>query len=299
MSTPTTTGTYVCRYCRQVSDPTQASCIRCGAPVDVRASVSDSGWQAQPPIKDMARIQFGQSRLQIEGTLVPVADFALAPSEWVYFSHHSLLWADQSAQLAAMPMKGGLKRRMAGLPLVMMQGSGPGHLALSDNHAGELIALPLQNGQSIWVREHRFVAASGNISYDWQSTHIWFRTGTGDDTETHYPLGQFGDTFTAHQTPGLLLVHSPGNTFVRDLRAGETLLIQPTSLIYRDITVRMQLHFEYPRGNRGSFWNSKYNNRTVWLRLFGPGRVAVQSKFEKPETSERITGSSRATVHKW
>ena len=41
--------TYVCRYCRQPSDARQVSCPNCGAPVDVREVVSDSGWREQPP----------------------------------------------------------------------------------------------------------------------------------------------------------------------------------------------------------------------------------------------------------
>jgi uncharacterized protein (AIM24 family) len=298
MSTPTASATYVCRYCRQVSDPTQQTCVRCGAPVDVRASVSDSGWQRQPPIKDMARIQFGQSHLQVEGTLVPVADFNLSANEWVYFSHHTMLWADPTTRLGTMPMKGGFKRMMAGLPLIMMQAQGPGHVALSDNHAGDLIALPLQHGQSMWAREHRFVAATGNIDYTWVDNHIWFQTGTGDDRETHYPLGQFGDVFTAKEAPGLLLLHSPGNTFVRDLKANERLLVQPTAVLYHDVSVQKHLHLEYPHG-RGMGWTSRFSNRTVWMRLTGPGRVAVQSKFTPPETSEAITRCSSATKKQW
>jgi hypothetical protein len=37
----------------------------------------------------------------------------------------------------------------------------------------------------------------------------------------------------------------------------------------------------------------------VWLRLFGPGRVAVQSIFERLEESERITDSSGHTAQQW
>ena len=59
--------------------PAALSCPNCGAPVDVRRRVSDSGWVEQPAIKDMAKIQFGQSFCQVEGTLVPSADFTLAP----------------------------------------------------------------------------------------------------------------------------------------------------------------------------------------------------------------------------
>ncbi|MBO0839672.1 MAG: AIM24 family protein [Sciscionella sp.] len=296
---PEQVGEYICRYCRHLSDATATACPRCGAPVDVRASVSDSGWQKQPPIKDMARLQFGQSYCQIGGIIVPSADFALAQGDSIYFSHHTLLWADENAQLGNMPMKGAWRRKISGLDVVMMTGQGPGHIALSDNHAGDIVALPLDHGQQIWVREHRFLVATGTVNYDFNRTGIWFTTGTGDDRETHYPLGYFADTFTAQHGPGLLLLHSPGNTFVRDLAHGESMLIQPSALLYRDLSVRMHLHLEYPRSENMTFFFTKYNYRTVWLRLTGPGRVAVQSVYERPESSERITSHSGATTRQW
>ncbi|HEX3786423.1 MAG TPA: AIM24 family protein [Pseudonocardiaceae bacterium] len=289
---------YVCRYCRQISDATVPSCPRCGAPTDVRESVSDSGWRKQPAIKDMARIQFGQSTLQIEGTYVPVADFALAGEESIYFSHHVLLWTDPTARLGSMGMAGGWKRMMAGLPLIMMEGRGPGHIALSDNHAGDVVVLPLEHGQRIWTREHRFLAATGNINYGWEASPVWYTTGSGDDRETHYPMGMFGDIFTAQNAPGLLLLHSPGNTFVRDLARGESLLVQPSALLYRDISVNMHLHLEYPHSQGRFSWRT-FSYRTVWLRLTGPGRVAVQSVYQRPEEAEMITSHSYATSRSW
>ncbi len=300
MSSPSTVGTgqYTCRYCRQLSDPSGTSCPRCGAPIDVRAVVSDSGWQQQPPIRDMARIQFGQSYCQIEGAFVPVADFALAGQEWIYFSHHNLLWTDPSVRLTNMRLSGAWNRMRAGLPVIMMEARGPGHIALSDNAAGEVVALPLQDRQQIWVREHRFLVATGNVTYTWEQSPVWFVTGSGDEAETHYPMGLFGDIFTAQASPGLLLLHSPGNTFVRDLRPYESILIQPTALLYRDVTVSMHLHLEYPH-QRGWNFHRSYSYRNVWVRLVGPGRVAVQSVYERPETSEPITSHSYATSRQW
>lgn len=289
---------YTCRYCRQPSDPTATSCPRCGAPVDVRAAMTKSGWMRQPPIPDMARIQFGQSHLQIEGTGVPVADFTLADRDWIFFSHHTLLWTEPGVRIESMGLSGGWKRMMAGLPLFMLTGSGPGHIALSDNHAGDVVALPLAPGQAIWVREHRFVSATGTVAYDWQPTGVWYDTGTGDDKETHYPLGRFGDIFHTTNAPGLVLLHSPGNTFIRDLAPNQTLLVQPSALLYRDTTVQVHLHLEYPRSQGISFWTS-YSYRNVWLRLVGPGRVAVHSVFERPESSQMIRGHSRATTWRW
>ncbi|MGI8493159.1 MAG: AIM24 family protein [Acidimicrobiales bacterium] len=301
-------GTYTCRYCRLPSDASAPACPNCGAPVDVKAMVSRSGWEPQPPIKDMARIQFGRSTCQIEGTYVPVADFGLAPAqpdvgqsgggEWVYFSHHHLLWAEPGVDLATRPMSGGWNRVRAGLPLVMMQAHGPGHLALSDDSPGEVVAIPIQHGQEVWVREHRFLAATGNVGYRWDQSGIWYVTGSGDDQETHYPVGMYIDRFFAQGGPGLLLLHSPGNTFIRDLPAGETICIQPSSLLYKDPTVGMQLHLEYPH-SAGLSWGRAYSYRHIWLRMWGPGRVAVQSVFERPEDSGYVQRSSPATVAQW
>lgn len=294
----TGSATYICRYCRQPSDPSGHSCPLCGATIDVRAVVSSSGWQEQPAIRDMARIQFGQSSCQVEGTMVPVADFNLAPSDWIYFSHHSLLWTEQTVRLEALKMPGGWSRRLAGIPLVMMQAAGPGHVALSDDHPGEVIALPLAGGQAIIVREHRLLAATASVGYDWHQSGIWFTTGTGDDRETHYPLGQYVDAFSAQGGHGLLLLHSPGNTFIRDLQPGETVLLQPTSLLYWDTTVSLDIHFEYPHA-QNAIWSSRYSYRTVWLRASGPGRIAMQSVYTRPHTSQRVTSSSGATRHDW
>jgi uncharacterized protein (AIM24 family) len=292
-------NTYVCRYCRQPSDPNSPTCPLCGAPVDIRSSVSDSGWVEQPPIKDMARLQFGQSHVQIAGTTVPVAEFNLAPNDWIYFSHHTLLWSEPATRLANMPMRGAWSRTMAGMPLMMLEARGPGHIALSDNHAGEVVALPLQRGQQMWVREHRFLTATGNIRYDWHPTDVWYQTGDGNDRETHYPMGQFGDVFGAHEGPGLLLLHSPGNTFIRDLQPGQTLLVQPSSLLYRDVSVRMHLHLEYPRNMGFAFWSNRWSYRSIWVRVFGPGRIAVQSVYSPPEDTEMIQNHSYATRHHW
>ena len=82
-------NTYICRYCRQPSDPNSPTCPLCGAPVDIRSSVSESGWVKQPPIRDMARLQLGQSHCQIAGTTVPAAEFNLAPEDTEVIRRHS------------------------------------------------------------------------------------------------------------------------------------------------------------------------------------------------------------------
>ena len=132
---PAHTG-YTCRYCRLPSDATGTYCPNCGAPVDVKATVSDSGWVEQPAVRDMAKIQFGQSYCQVEGTLVPSSDFALAPDDGVVFSHHTLLWVGPGTHLEPWSKGSFFNRSFAGMPLVLMRASGPGHVALSEDHPG-------------------------------------------------------------------------------------------------------------------------------------------------------------------
>jgi uncharacterized protein (AIM24 family) len=272
------------------------SCPSCGSPVDVRSSVTRSGWSELPPIRDMARIQFGQSFCQIEGKCVPVADFNLAAGDGVYFTHHLLLWKDEPVTIGVMPLAKGWKRLFAGLPLIMTQATGPGRIAFSRDQAGEVIALPLEAGQSIDVREHVFMVATSGVAYDWFQSGIWFRTSDGKETETHYPIGMFMDRFKAGAQPGLLLLHGAGNIFVRRLEPGQSILIKPTSLLFKDESTRMHLHVEKPAGA----WNTwrPWYARFLWLRLTGPGRVAVQSHYEPlQDNGMNLVGAEPQTTY--
>ena len=291
-------STYTCPYCRMNSDGTDRTCSHCGAPVDVRLKVTNSGWIEQPPIRDMARLRFSRSTVQISGAYVPVAEMGLNGDDWVYFSHHNLLHTDTDVKLDNLPLRGAWKRMRAGMPVIMMTARGPGHIAFSADKPGETLAVPLNPNWAIDVTEHRFLVATGNVTYDYDQSHVWFTTGSGDDTEWHYPIGQYIDTFSATGAPGLLLLHAPGNTFIRDLRPQEQILVQPAGLIYKDRSVRMHLHFEYPRGQ---YWYSsaRWQAKSTWLALTGPGRVAISSAFENPEGSGSVTRTSGSTTQHW
>ena len=246
----------------------------------------------------MAKLQIGNSSCQIEGVYVPVADMNLAAGDSVYFTHHVLLWKDPQVDITTMSLKGAWKRVFAGLPLIMTQAAGPGHIALSKDDPGELIPVPLQPGQSIDVREHILLCATSNVAYDWFQTNVWFETKDGDKSETHYPIGRFMDRFTPAQAPGLLLLHAGGNVFVRNLGPGQTILVKPTALVFKDPSVETQLHFEHP-GALYTPWRA-WGNRYLWLRLIGPGRVAVQSVFERLEgEAQNMIRWSTATTRRW
>jgi uncharacterized protein (AIM24 family) len=292
-------STYRCRYCRLVHDGSGPSCPLCGAPIDITARVTDSGWMEQPMIGDMTRLRCGDTRCQIAGTLVPVAEFSLGRNDWIYFSHHVLLWTDAVTTVRTMAADDHPGRQIAGFPVTMLEGHGPGHIGVSDNHAGELIAIPLQHGRLVMAHQSRFLCATGSVAYRWQRSSVYYKKWKGAEAEREYPIGPFCDSFTARDQPGLLLLHSPGNTFIRDLGADESILVQPSSLVYWDATVDLTLHLERPRNLGVASMKDPHSYRIVWLRLHGPGRVAVQSVYELAESTGKLDVFSFGSTRLW
>jgi uncharacterized protein (AIM24 family) len=281
---------YRCPWCgADRAIPAEAlNCPACGTSVDVRLIADKSGWYQLPPLPNMARLQIGRSFCQVEGSYVPVVDFNLVAGDRVYFRHHVLLWKDPRVGLKRLPLAGAWRRFLAGLPIVMAEAHGPGHVAFSQDAPGELIALPLDAGQSVDVREGSFLVATGQIHYDWFTPDAWYLTSMG----WHYPVGRFMDRFTAPEEHGLLLLHGRGNVFVRQLDGEQTILIKPPSLVYKDARVTMSIFIEHPGG-----FNNVWRRRYVWLRLSGKGRVAIQSEFrhweDPPVPVRRMSPNSR------
>src|SRR6478609_11125778 len=79
-----------CQWCQAMNEKTDVSCRACGAPLDIKNLVSESGWREAPRIKDMTEIRFGRSSCQVEGEIVPVAEINLGDQDSVFFEHHVL-----------------------------------------------------------------------------------------------------------------------------------------------------------------------------------------------------------------
>jgi hypothetical protein len=118
------------------------------------------------------------------------------------------------------------------------------------------------------------------------------------DSKWHYPLGQYMDRFVARDQPGAVLIQVGGTAFIRDLADGESILVKPPALLYKDPTVAMQMHVEFPAAGV-RFWRS-WGNRYLWLRLHGPGRVALQSSYDRLEDpGTDFRDSCRFTQRTW
>src|SRR5262245_20052470 len=66
-----------CEWCQGMNQKTALSCWACGAPLDIKNLVSESGWREAPRIRAMTEIHFGLSTSQVEGEIVPTAEINL------------------------------------------------------------------------------------------------------------------------------------------------------------------------------------------------------------------------------
>jgi uncharacterized protein (AIM24 family) len=253
-----------CQWCRGQNPPDATSCLTCGAPLDARNLVSDSGWREAPRLRDMTEFRFSNSTCQVEGELVPVAEINLGQGDAVYFEHHVLLWKDEQVALASLPTNGP-RRSIGGMPHIVSVAYGPGRVAFSRDAPGEMVVLPLHPGMELDVREHAFLAASHSINYS-------FVRIKGLANVLHGGSGMYIDRFVTQGAPGLLLLHGHGNVLERTLRPGEKVMVEPGGYLYKDSTVQMQA---VPLPLKIGLLHRKI----YMAEMTGPGRVGIQSMY--------------------
>jgi uncharacterized protein (AIM24 family) len=270
---PGTLDRIQCQWCRGMNEKASLSCRSCGAPLDIRNLVSESGWREAPRIRDMTEIRFANSTCQVEGEIVPVAEINLGAGDSIFFEHHVMLWKDERVAMTLMQLSGGIKRAFAGMPFLISIATGPGRIAFSRDATGELVLLPLHPGMELDVREHAFLLASHQIGYSFIRikglTNILFGG-----------QGMFMDRFVTTNTQGLLILHGYGNVFERTLQANESILVEPGAFLYKDASVTMQVEFQ--KLATGFFGGSGMS----LARLTGPGRVGIQSMYVHHHTSD-------------
>lgn len=230
-----------------------------------------------PPVLLPTKIEGGQApgvRYQIAGELVPILHVWLDGSVPVFFEHHVALWKDPGLNIGLKGLKGGFKRMIAGMPIFMTEAQGPGEIAFSRDGAGHLFPIHLVEGQTIEVREHQFLAATGNLDYG-------FSRLKGIANMLYGGSGIFIDRFTAQHHEGVVWLHGYGNVFEKVLDNGEQIDVEPGGWIYRDESVRMDVQvFGLKTGIFGGSGNM------VWNRFTGPGRVGIQSMYVHLPTTE-------------
>ena len=254
-----------CQWCQSMNEKAALTCRACGAPLDIRNLVSESGWREAPRLRDMTEFQFSSSTCQVEGEIVPVAEIHLGPRDSVFFEHHIMLWKDDNVPLTVLQLPGGLKRAFAGMPFIISVATGPGRIAFSRDATGELVVLPLHPGMELDVREHAFLLASHQIDYSFVRVKGLANILFGGQ-------GMFMDRFVTTGSPGLVLLHGYGNVFERKLKAGESIMVEPGAFLYKDSSVTMEVEFQRLGG--------LFAGANMSLaRMTGPGRIGIQSMY--------------------
>jgi uncharacterized protein (AIM24 family) len=255
-----------CQWCGSQSPTGSRTCVACGAPLDVRNLVTDSGWREAPRLRDLTEIRFGQgSMIQVEGEIVPVADIALQPQDAVFFEHRALLWKEERVPLSTMPTSGGMARLFGGMPFVVTIATGPGRIAFSRDATGEVVVLPMHPNTEIDVRGHSFILANHTVTYQFEKIKGFRNIIHGGE--------MYLDEFRTTQWPGLLVIHGYGNVFERTLGPGEHIMVEPGAFLYKDGSVTMNVEQQ-------DLKTGILGRQGLWLaRMTGPGRVGIQSMY--------------------
>jgi uncharacterized protein (AIM24 family) len=209
----------------------------------------------------------------LDGELVPVLTIDLLPGKSIYFEHHILLWKPPELAITVRPMKGAMRRMIAGMQVFVTETTGPGQIAFSRDGPGHIFAIHMKPGQEVDVREHQFLAATSNIEYSYQRVK-------GAANMLFGGTGFFIDKFRCTNSEGILWLHGYGNVFEKVLGPGETIDIEPGGWLYKEGTVTMETKLQSISTGFLASMNLIMN------RFTGPGKIAIQSMYLHLVTGE-------------
>jgi uncharacterized protein (AIM24 family) len=247
--------------------------------------------EPSPEFNPKSPIQLGDLTVKIEGEVVPIAEVELGQQQSIYFEHHILLWKHPHVRLGLKGLKGAAKRYFAGLEIFMTEAHGPGNIAFSREAPGQIVALHLQPGQSVDVREHQFLLATSHVDYS-----FFFQRGLVNIFFSRSG-GLFIDRFKGKHEGGLLLIHGYGNVFEKTLAPGEVLDVEPGAWLWKDSSVRMDTvtALQSSGGLLGAIGIVVGGISLTLNRFTGPGRLGLQSMTyhpPAPEGATQVGGSS-------
>ncbi len=163
-------------------------------------------------------------------------------------------------------MAGALKRMVAGMQVFVTEATGPGQIAFSRDGAGHIVPMHLKAGEELHVREHQFLAATGNIDYSFERVR-------GVANLLFGGTGFFIDKFHGRIGEGVLWLHGYGNVFEKVLGPGESVDVEPGGWLYKDTQVTMSTNAT--RLSTGILAGTSL----VLNRFTGPGRIGLQSMY--------------------
>ncbi|HWG03953.1 MAG TPA: AIM24 family protein [Beijerinckiaceae bacterium] len=215
---------------------------------------------------------FGGVTYHLDGELVPVLSVEVSRTP-VYFEHHILLWKNTNVRIRIKPMAGALKRMVAGMQVFVTEASGDGVIAFSRDGAGHIVPIHMARGTELHVREHQFLAATDAIDYSFERVR-------GVSNMLFGGTGFFVDKFHSHKGDGIVWLHGYGNVFEKILAPGETIDVEPSGWLYKDVGVKMETVID--KLSSGFFGGMNF----IINRFTGPGRIGIQSMYLHMPTTE-------------
>jgi uncharacterized protein (AIM24 family) len=209
----------------------------------------------------------------LDGELVPALTVELLQGQRIFFEHHILLWKHPSISIGVRPMKGALKRMIAGMQVFITEAEGPGQISFSRDGAGHIFGIHMSQGDGLHIREHQFLAATDNIQYTFERVR-------GISNMLMGGTGFFIDKFHCNSGDGILWLHGYGNVFEKVLAPGEQIDVEPGGWLYKDPSVRMETNVQSLSTGLFAAMNIITN------RFTGPGRVGIQSMYYHIQTNE-------------
>lgn len=204
----------------------------------------------------------------ITGTTLPVVHLYLNPGDRIFSSSGGMSWMTDAVEMDT-NTGGGIgkmfKRALSGESLFVVDyfvNSGRGEVAFAAEFPGQIVMLPLQQGQQMIVQKDSFMCAEKQVDLD-----IHFRRKLGAGL-----FGGEGFILQRMTGPGMVFVNFDGEIVEKTLGAGETLRVDTGHVAMFEPSVSFDV--QMVKG----FKNLLLGGEGLFLAtLRGPGRVWLQT----------------------
>ncbi len=227
-------------------------------------------------------------KYQVSGTVMQTVAIDLSKGEQVYSQTNNMAWMSDSIRMDTNTGGGllaGLKRSLSGggLFITNFHAEQDGHIAFAPRFPGTIMPVELKAQQSLVCRRETFLCAEKSVTFSvaWQK-----RFGAG------LFAGQ-GFILQRVTGPGTVWLDLSGEVVVRDIAAGEKLLVHAGHIGVQTPSVSTDI--QMVKG----FKNVLFGGEGLFLAtLQGPGRVWLQSMpimHLAEEIGKYLTRPSRST----
>ena len=204
----------------------------------------------------------------IKGDNLPVVTCTLQSGEAMYTQSGGMSWMSPNMQMSTNMeggLWGGIKRSLAGESLFMTTytcGEGQGTIAFASSFPGAVLAISLQQGQSIICQKSAFLAAERSVGLE---IFLQRKLGAGF-------FGGEGFILQKISGPGLVFLEIDGSAEEMQLAAGQRLIVDTGCVAL--FTPNVTLNIEMVKGFKNVFFGGEGLFLTT---MTGPGRVWLQS----------------------